>query len=95
MYNKRIIGMPMYHYLVTGGAGFIGSHIVRELIARKKKVRVLDSLITGKKENLSELFQEVDILEGDARNLDTCRQAVSGVDCILHSGFALGSAVHS
>jgi nucleoside-diphosphate-sugar epimerase len=74
----------MNRYLVTGGAGFIGSHIVRGLVVRKKQVRVLDSLSTGKRDNLAEVIKEIDFIEGDTQNLKTCRQAVHGFDCILH-----------
>lgn len=74
----------MDHYLVTGGAGFIGSHIVEALVGRKKRVRVLDNLITGKRENLAEVLKEIDFLEGDVQELEICRQAVGGIDCVLH-----------
>jgi UDP-N-acetylglucosamine 4-epimerase len=81
-------------YLVTGGAGFIGSHIVDELLRRAEKVRVLDNLATGKRENLAHCLHRIDFMEGDIRNLDTCRQACSGVDFVLHQA-ALGSVPRS
>lgn len=74
----------MDNYLVTGGAGFIGSHIVRTLISRDKSVRVLDNFITGKRQNLDEVSSNIELVEGDIRSLDTCRQAARGVDCVLH-----------
>ncbi|HKE84096.1 MAG TPA: SDR family oxidoreductase [Vicinamibacterales bacterium] len=70
-------------YLVTGGAGFIGSHLCEELIRRGERVRVVDSLITGKRANLAHLPQ-VEFIEGDLANLDVARRGVQGVDCVLH-----------
>lgn len=74
----------MAKYLVTGGAGFIGSHIVEALVNKGDTVRVLDNLLTGKKENLASFFDRVRFIEGDIRDLDTCRQAVEGADHVLH-----------
>jgi nucleoside-diphosphate-sugar epimerase len=71
-------------YLVTGGAGFIGSHIVEELVRRGEKVRVLDNFITGKRENITGFLDLIELVEGDIRDLGTCRQALEGVDCVLH-----------
>jgi nucleoside-diphosphate-sugar epimerase len=71
-------------YLVTGGAGFIGSHIVEELVRRGEKVRVLDNFITGKRENIAAFRDLIELIEGDIRNLKTCRQALGGVDYVLH-----------
>ena len=68
--------------LVTGGAGFIGSHLVRALLQRGDRVRVLDNLSTGRSENLAGL--NVELIEGDVRDLNTVRQAVSGVNHIYH-----------
>jgi len=78
----------MAAYLVTGGAGFIGSHIVEMLLERRERVRVLDNFSSGKRENLQ--FQNhaqvpnLEVVEGDVRDLDAVRQATSGVDYILH-----------
>lgn len=74
----------MKTYLVTGGAGFIGSHIAEELVRRGERVRVLDNFLTGKRENLAGLEELIDLIEGDIRNLRTCQQAVAGVDYVLH-----------
>ena len=71
----------MATYLVTGGAGFIGSHIVDELVRRGEPVRVLDNFSTGKRENLQ---SAIEVIEGDIRDLDTVRHATSGVDYLLH-----------
>lgn len=74
----------MAFYLVTGGAGFIGSHIVEELLRRGEQVRVLDNFSTGRRENLTPFLQHVELIEGDLRDLPTVRQAVEGVDYVLH-----------
>src|SRR5688572_2965317 len=73
--------MPLY--LVTGGAGFIGSHLTEELIRRGEQVRVVDSLITGHRENLAHLTG-IDFLEGDLSDLAIAKRAVEGVDYVLH-----------
>jgi len=73
----------MAAYLVTGGAGFIGSHLTDELVRRGHAVRVVDSLITGKRHNLRHL-PTVEFLEGDLADLATCVRAVDGVDYVLH-----------
>ena len=73
----------MPSYLVTGGAGFIGSHLTEELTRRGHRVRVVDSLITGKRRNLDHIAG-VEFLEGDLADLSTCTQAVTGIDYVLH-----------
>jgi nucleoside-diphosphate-sugar epimerase len=73
----------MASYLVTGGAGFIGSHLAEELVRRGHRVRVVDSLITGKRRNL-EHIQGVDFLEGDLADMATASRAVEGMDYVLH-----------
>lgn len=70
--------------LVTGGAGFIGSHIVDALVARGDEVRVLDNLITGYRHNLAHLAGQIDFIEGDLRDEAAVREAVTGVDLIFH-----------
>ena len=74
----------MTHYLVTGGAGFIGSHIVETLLVRGVRVRVFDNFSTGKRENLTGLTGDLEILEGDLREANTVKKAVSGVEIIFH-----------
>ncbi len=71
-------------FLVTGGAGFIGSHIVEGLVERGQKVRVLDNLSTGRKGNLAAVLDRIEFVEGDIRDLETCRRAADGADHILH-----------
>ncbi len=84
----------MARYLVTGGAGFIGSHIAETLAGRGEAVRVLDDLSTGKRENLAGFADRIDFLEGDIRDLDTCRRAVEGVETVFHQA-ALASVARS
>src|SRR6476620_1670584 len=73
----------MSHYLVTGGAGFIGSHLSEELVRRGNQVRVLDNLSTGKRKNL-EHIPGVEFIEGDLADPEACARAVQGVDYVLH-----------
>jgi len=73
--------MPLY--LVTGGAGFIGSHLCEELARRGESVRVVDSLITGKRSNLAHVH-DVEFLEGDLAEFEVAKRAVAGVDYVLH-----------
>jgi len=74
----------MSHYLVTGGAGFIGSHIVEELVKRGETVRVLDNFATAKRENLLPFRDAVEVVEGDIRSYHIVREAMDGVDFVLH-----------
>jgi UDP-glucose 4-epimerase len=71
-------------FLVTGGAGFIGSNIVEELLKRGHFVRVLDNFATGKRENLKEFEKDIEFLEGDIRSYHIVRQAVKDIEVILH-----------
>ena len=75
-------------YLVTGGAGFIGSNIVKELLKQGQEVRVLDNFATGKRENILPLLKnpKLTLIEGDLRSFHIVRSAVKGVDYILHQG---------
>src|SRR6185503_7685871 len=68
---------------VTGGAGFIGSHLCEELVRRGHTVRVADSLITGKRTNLAHL-QGVEFLEGDLADLPFAARAAGGMEYVLH-----------
>ncbi|MDD5010731.1 MAG: SDR family oxidoreductase [Phycisphaerae bacterium] len=80
--------------LVTGGAGFIGSNMVRFLLDKGQKVRVLDNFETGKRENLEEVADRIELVEGDIRDKDTVEKAVSSADVIYHLA-ALGSVPRS
>ncbi len=79
--------------LVTGGAGFIGSHLVERLVGLGHEVRVLDDFSTGKRENLSSV-EGVDILEGDIRDMPTVERAVKGAEVVFHEA-ALASVPRS
>jgi len=74
----------MATYLVTGGAGFIGSHLVERLVALGHRVRVLDDLSEGRKENLASVWDRIEFLEGDVRDPALVRRAVRDVEYILH-----------
>jgi UDP-glucose 4-epimerase len=74
----------MRAYLVTGGAGFIGSHIVEALVARGDRVRVVDNLITGRRSNLDGVRDAVEFVEGDLVDRDLAARVVEGVDCVFH-----------
>lgn len=76
----------MAGYLVTGGAGFIGSHLVEELLKRGQRVRVLDNFTTGKRERLEPHLDKIELVEGDLRSQHTVRDAVAGIDFVLHQG---------
>lgn len=84
----------MARYLVTGGAGFIGSNIIEELVRRDEKVRVLDNFITGKRENLEPFKNKIELIEGDIRDKEITRTALNGVDFVLHQA-ALRSVTKS
>ena len=71
-------------YLVTGGAGFIGSHIVDALVEANHEVVVLDNLSSGHKENLSNAWKKITFVEGDVRDAETCLKAAEGCDGIFH-----------
>lgn len=81
-------------YLVTGGAGFIGSNIVEALVQSGADVRVLDNLANGKRENLAAFGGRVELVEGDIRDLEVCKRAVAGASVVLHLA-ALGSVPRS
>lgn len=71
-------------FLVTGGAGFIGSNIVGELLNRNYEVRVLDNFSTGKRENLNSYGNDIELIEGDIRSYHIVKDAVKNIDIILH-----------
>lgn len=70
--------------LVTGGAGFIGSNLVRRLVEAGETVRVLDNLASGRLDNLRDVLSGVEMVEGDIRDPDVVKAAVKGVGCIFH-----------
>lgn len=83
-------------FLITGGAGFIGSNLTEYILNLGCKVRILDNFSTGKKENIEEFFmnENFELIEGDIRDLETCKKACKGVDYILHQA-AWGSVPRS
>lgn len=80
----------MDRYLVTGGAGFIGSHLCQRLCAEGYAVRVLDDLSTGRRENLAAIRDEIEFVEGDIRDAALLAEVMQQVDCVLHQA-AIGS----
>ncbi len=80
--------------LVTGGAGFIGSHLAERLVTLGAKVRILDNLTTGKRQNLASFAHQVELLEGSLTDLATVRKAIAGVEVVFHQG-ALPSVARS
>jgi UDP-glucose 4-epimerase len=74
----------MRTFLVTGGAGFIGSHIAETLVRRGDRVRVLDNLSTGFAANMDSFRDQIEFIEGDVVDAQTVAQAAEGVDCIFH-----------
>ncbi len=74
----------MQRYLVTGGAGFIGSHIAEELVREGFSVRIVDNFLTGKEENIASFIDDVELIRGDVRDLELCKRAVKDVDYVLH-----------
>jgi UDP-glucose 4-epimerase len=86
--------MSSGRYLVTGGAGFIGSHIAQRLVDDGGAVRVVDNLVTGRLDNLDEIRDRVDVMVGDLVDPDVAARAVEGVDVVFHLA-ALGSVPRS
>ncbi len=74
----------MASYLVTGGAGFIGSNLVERLLELGESVRVVDNLSTGRRENIAPWIDDIDFIEGDLRDAMVCAKAVRDVDYVLH-----------
>jgi len=71
-------------YLITGGAGFIGSSIARALVTRGDKVRVIDNFFSGKRENLADISKDVELVEGDIRDEAAMARALAGVEVVYH-----------
>jgi UDP-glucose 4-epimerase len=76
----------MERFLVSGGAGFIGSNICRKLVSQGCFVRVLDNLLTGKKSNLAGIIDKVEFIEADMGDAAVARDAMKGIDFVLHEG---------
>lgn len=76
----------MEKFLVTGGAGFIGSNICKKLVSQGCFVRVIDNLLTGKKTNLSGILDKIEFIEADMGNPDAAKSAMKSIDVVLHEG---------
>ncbi len=74
----------MHTYLVTGGAGFIGTNLVKALLAHGKRVRVLDNLATGRFDNMAPFLSDIEFIAGDIRDAACVRRAMAGIDVVLH-----------
>ncbi len=84
----------MAKYLITGGAGFIGSNLTRYVLEKGHDVTVLDNFATGKRENLADVAGRIDLVEGDIRDRETVDRCVAGCAAVFHEG-ALGSVPRS
>jgi UDP-glucose 4-epimerase len=82
--EKKNVSRKRKLALVTGGAGFIGSNLVRGLLARRWQVRILDNFSTGMRRNISELESRVEVIRGDIRTLSTCRRAMKEARAVFH-----------
>lgn len=78
------MNMQKFHWLITGGAGFIGSHLVKELVRRGQQVTVVDNLSGGKLENLASVQDNIRFMKADIRDGDALVEACKGVDYVLH-----------
>ena len=76
----------MERFLVTGGAGFIGSNICRKLVSQDCFVRVVDNLLTGKRSNLNDIIDKIEFIEADMGDNEVAREAMQGIDVVLHQG---------
>ncbi len=76
----------MERFLVTGGAGFIGSNICKRLVSQGCFVRVIDNLLTGKKSNLADIMGKIEFIEADMGDKDAARKAMKSIDVVLHQG---------
>ena len=74
----------MPKYLITGGAGFIGSNIVRRFIKNSENVRILDNFSSGKKENIEDVMDKIELIEGDVCDYKIVEKAVKGIDYVFH-----------
>ena len=84
----------MERALVTGGAGFIGSNIVERLVEEDVEVVVLDDLYLGDEDNLSEVRDEIEFIEGSVLDVEKVKEAVQGVDVVFHQAARSSSPMH-
>ena len=83
--------MNFKKYLITGGAGFIGAALVHRLVREGHQVRVLDNNSRGSMLRLASIKRQIEFIEGDIRDFETCLQAVTGVDAVCHLAFINGT----
>ncbi len=76
----------MEKFLVTGGAGFIGSNICRRIVRQGCFVRVVDNLLTGKKRNLADIIDRIEFIQADMGDEEFARSAMKDIDVVLHQG---------
>jgi UDP-glucose 4-epimerase len=76
----------MSTFLVTGGGGFVGSNLTIALVEQGHRVKILDNFSTGSLENLQPVLKDIEVLEGELRNLSDVRRAVAGVEVVFHQG---------
>ena len=88
--QNDVILLSIMHLLVTGGAGFIGSHLADALIARGDQVIAVDNFSTGSKTNIAQLEGKVTTVDGDIRNIELVESLIKDADLILHMAAALG-----
>jgi len=84
--RKRTLLTGVTKFLVTGGAGFIGSNICKELISQGCFVRVVDNLLTGKKRNLASIIDKIDFIQADMGDAEVAQSATKDIDVVLHQG---------
>lgn len=84
--NKKLVILVMSTFLVTGGAGFIGSNLAISLVESGHRVKVLDDFSTGRLDNLQPVLKEIELFRADLRNLDDVRRATAGVEVVFHQG---------
>jgi UDP-glucose 4-epimerase len=76
----------MQKFLITGGAGFIGSNIARKLVNQGCKVRIIDNLLTGKKSNLDDIVDKIEFIEADMGDIEIAKSAMKDIEVVLHQG---------
>jgi UDP-glucose 4-epimerase len=82
--GRKQKGQCVTHYLVTGGAGFIGSHLVETLVGQGQNVRVLDNFSTGKRQNLAPFEEQIEIVEGDITRFEDVQRAMREIEVVFH-----------
>jgi UDP-N-acetylglucosamine/UDP-N-acetyl-alpha-D-glucosaminouronate 4-epimerase len=84
--DHPLLRSPRVRVLVTGGAGFIGSNLAGELLARGHSVRVLDNFSTGRRSNVADVERDIELIEGDLRSYERVHHAVRGCEVVFHQG---------